>query len=116
MIIPEIADYELRREFLHRGLTTALKRLDELKTELEFQPMTSETMQLAAKLWADSRKRGQSTADNKELDGDAILAAQAQHSGAVVATNNVGHLGQWVDARNWSDINPSEGPGGNAGG
>ena len=44
------------------------------------------------------------------LDGDVILAAQAllatEESGEriVVATANVRHLGQFVDARPWQEI------------
>ena len=33
-----------------------------------------------------------------------ILAAQAELIDAVVATANVGHLAQFVDARHWRDI------------
>ena len=67
-------------------------------------PLTTETMLKAAELWADARRRGVPTADPKELDGDAILAAQAIQVGAVVATDNVGHLSRFVDARNWMEI------------
>ena len=108
VIIPEIADYELRRGFLVADLKKSLVRLDELKLELEFMPLTSEVMKLAAQFWADSRKRGKQTADDKELDGDAILASLARTVGnrTIVATTNIGHLDQWVDARNWQDIKP----------
>lgn len=58
----------------------------------------------AAELWADARKRGKPTADPKELDGDVILAAQALQANAVVATENVGHLSLFVEARHWKDI------------
>jgi predicted nucleic acid-binding protein len=115
VIIPEISDYELRRKFLHRinDMKPSLDRLDELKDTLEYLPIDTETWQLAAKLWADARNRGKGTADPKELDGDAILAAQAlrlvEVSGqndyeVVVATDNVGHLALWVDARPWGQI------------
>ena len=110
VILPEIADYELRRELIVAGLKKSLIRLDELKAELEFMPLTSEVMKLAAQLWADSRSRGKKTADDKELDGDAILAALALTAGAIVATTNIGHLGQWVTAKNWPDIQPPADP------
>lgn len=44
------------------------------------------------------------TADDKELDGDVILAAQAEQADALVATENVGHLSRFVDAQAWRDI------------
>lgn len=112
IIIPEIADYELRREFI-RGesqLARSLIRLNELRFELEYAPITTTTMDLAALLWAESRKRGKPTADPKELDGDAILAAQARIAGAIVATTNVGHLAQWVIALEWHQIAPDGTP------
>jgi len=66
-------------------------------------------MLLAAQLWAEARKRGQPTASADALDGDVILAAQALTSGfspqdIVVATTNVGHLSQFVEAALWTSI------------
>ncbi|MFI5352420.1 MAG: type II toxin-antitoxin system VapC family toxin [Candidatus Binatales bacterium] len=58
----------------------------------------------AAELWAQARNRGTPTADPKELDGDVILAAQAEQVGAIVVTDNVGHLARFVKARNWREI------------
>jgi hypothetical protein len=55
-------------------------------------------------LWANARRGGYSVADPKELDGDVILAAQAKEIGAIVATENVGHLSLFVDARNWQSV------------
>ena len=44
--------------------------------------------------------------DPRELNADVILAAQAIRLGATVATDNVGHLAQFVEARPWSTIKP----------
>ncbi len=101
--IPEIIDYELRRALLFGGLTRSLQRLDELEAVLPFLPLDRATMLDAAELWAQARRQGKSVAAPKELDGDAILAAQARRVGAVVVTENVGHLSVWVDARDWRE-------------
>lgn len=104
VLIPEIADYEVRRELIRAKLGRSLERLDALKRELRYLPLTTRTMLRAAELWAEARNRGTPTADPKELDGDVILAAQAQQARAVVATDNVGHLSLFVNARNWEEI------------
>lgn len=103
MVLSAIADYELRRSLLLEGLTRSSARLDELEATLTYLPLTTEVMLEAAELWADARKRGLPTADQNELDGDAILAAQAIQSGAVAATDNVGHLSRFVEARIWTE-------------
>jgi len=98
VMLPEIADYELRRELLRVGKVTGIRR-----------PITTEVMLKAAELWAQARNRGRPTADPKALDGDVILAAQAtlvadQGNEVIVATTNLGHLSQFVDAREWQLI------------
>jgi predicted nucleic acid-binding protein len=104
IVLPEIADYELRRNFLLEGLTSSLTRLDQLKSLFYYLPLNTKTMMKAAELWADARRRGRPMADPKELDGDVILAAQAIQLGAVIATENVGHLSLFVEARLWRQI------------
>ena len=107
--IPEIADYEVRRELLRANLLESVRRLDHLTQTLEYIPIETYTMLLAASLWAEVRKKGQPTADPKALDGDVILAAQAQKltdeiTEVVIATTNVGHLSRFTIALNWQDI------------
>lgn len=104
VFLPEIADYEVRRNLLLEGLTKSVTRLDQLKQVLAYLPLTTQVMLEAAELWANARKRGHLTADPKELDGDVILAAQALQVGAIVATENVGHLSIFVETKNWRDI------------
>jgi len=107
--IPEIADYELRRELLLNNFAPGLARLDLLKNTLGYMPLTTEIMLQAAVFWADIRRGGRPTTDAKALDGDVILAAQAhvmamQGNEVVVATTNVRHIERFVTARIWSDI------------
>jgi predicted nucleic acid-binding protein len=104
IFIPEISDYELRRELIRAGLQSGIGRLDSLKRELRYLPLTTATMLRAAQLWAAARNRGRPTADSKELDGDVILAAQAERVRAIVATDNVSHLSRFIEARRWEDI------------
>ena len=106
VMLPEIADYELRRELLRVGKVAGIRRLDQLKAAITYRPITTEVMLKAAGLWAEARRRGRPTADPKALDGDVILAAQAtlvvdEGNEVIVATTNVGHLSQFVDAREW---------------
>jgi len=57
VILPEIVDYELRRNFLleiARGNTrfhASITRLDQLRTALTFLPLDSQIMLKAAELW-----------------------------------------------------------------
>ena len=106
IILPEIVDYEVRRELLRLKAYSSIARLDELTAALEYLPITTKAMRLAASLWAQVRQHGLPTADPKELDGDVILAAQTillGESDAVVATTNIGHLTRFVSARHYKD-------------
>jgi predicted nucleic acid-binding protein len=108
-VLPEIADYEIRRELLRGKKINGIKKLDELKSAIYYDPIDSEIMLTAAQLWAESRQRGMPTADARELDGDVILAAQAlqlQSKGyeVTIVTTNVGHLAQFVTASHWQDL------------
>jgi len=109
VIVPEITDFEVRRELLRAGLMRGIIRLDALKAGAEYAPLTTETMMRTAEFWADARRQGRPTAGPHELDCDVTLAAQAtlvarpgEH--VVVATTNVGHLARFVDARDWRNI------------
>ena len=72
VILPEIADYEVRRELLRANKLAGVRRLDDWKERLEYLPITTPTILKAAQLWATSRQTGMPTADPKELDGDVI--------------------------------------------
>ncbi|HEX5733964.1 MAG TPA: PIN domain-containing protein [Blastocatellia bacterium] len=104
VIIPEISDYEVRRNLLLTGLNKSVERLDLLNKSLVYLPLNTRVMLKAAELWAEARKSGQPTADPKALDGDVILAAQAMEVGAIVATENIGHLSRFIEAKHWRDI------------
>ena len=110
--VPEIADYELRRKLLHlidKGQATekSIQRLDDLGRLLDYLPLDTETMRRAAELWAEAREQGLPTSAEQALDGDVILAAQADLVGATVVTTNRKHLSQFVPAKEWTEISIS---------
>jgi predicted nucleic acid-binding protein len=107
VLIPEIADYEVRRELLRANKTRGLARLNALAHTLEYLPLTTAAMRQAAFFWSEARQQGRPAADDKALDGDVILAAQAVTLGVpdfMIATTNVKHLSRFAHAALWSDI------------
>ncbi len=107
--IPEIADYEIRRELLLARLQTSLNALNVLQAELDYLPITTPILRHAATLWATVRQQGMPTADRHALDADVIIAATAQlltEDGydVIVATTNVGHLSRLTTAQPWQEI------------
>lgn len=108
VIIPEIADYEVRRELLRANKVKGIARLDELANFVEYLPITTAAMRQAAMFWAQARQQGQPTAGDKTIDSDMILAAQAMTLDVVdvvIATTNVGHLSRFATADLWQNIN-----------
>jgi predicted nucleic acid-binding protein len=110
-LIPEIVDYELRRELLRSGKTASVARLDELQGHpaVAFVPLTTAAMRLAADLWAQARRRGLPAAHPHALDVDVILAAQVIAANfpvadTIIATSNVGHLSMFLSAEMWTKI------------
>lgn len=99
--VPEIADYELRRELVLKRFTHSVERLNQLAQDLLYLPITTQAMRRACDLWADARRRHQSTAQYGELDGDVILAAQALSIGGTVVTKNVRDLSRYVAVEDW---------------
>jgi len=70
ILVPEIADYEQRRELLRLTSTRGPAYLDRLEASAGYVPITTATMRCAAELWADARRAGMPTATNVALDGD----------------------------------------------
>lgn len=109
--IPEVIDYELRRELLRANKTNSVRKLDGLKAILRFLPITSAAMLLAADLWASFWQRGLAITDPKKLDVDVILAAQALTMGVapedlIVATSNAALVSRFVRVVNRDNIIP----------
>ena len=102
--IPEIADYEIRRELILLGSQVGLSKLDELGRHFRYLKLTTAVLRRAAELWAQARQQATPTAEDAALDEDVILAALAEREGAIVATDNVRHLALFVSAKQWRDI------------
>jgi predicted nucleic acid-binding protein len=107
VIIPEIADYEVRRELIRARKKRGLAHLDRLAGLLEYQPITTAIMRKAAELWAIARQTGRPTSGDQRIDADVILAAHALSINVpetIVATTNVGHLSRFTAAERWQSI------------
>src|SRR5262245_44703804 len=72
--VPDIADYEVRRELLRAGKVNSIRHINALRARIGYVPVTTETLFLAAEFWAQLRQQGRPTAPNDALDADVILA------------------------------------------
>ncbi len=110
IFLPEICDYEIRRELIRANKIGGLTRLNGLKNSLNYLPITTEAMLKSAEFWAISRQKGKPVAPDLSLDGDMILSAQAfileqeLSEKVIIATTNVKHLNMFADARLWRNI------------
>lgn len=104
LYLPEVADFELRRELLRIPSVASLRELDRLPLEILYLPITTAVMRDAASLWATLWNTGRPLGTADALGADVILAAQARAVRATVVTENVAHLGRMVDAVTWRDV------------
>jgi predicted nucleic acid-binding protein len=91
VIVPEIADYELRRELLRVKKKRGLAHLERLISQIKYLPITTAAMRQAAAFWAQARQQGQPTAGDNTTD-------------FVIATTNIRHLSRFVPADLWQNI------------
>ena len=63
LYIPEVIDYELRRELIRAGKTASVRELDAQKSRYAYAPLTTDALLLAADLWAQMRNSGTPTGD-----------------------------------------------------
>lgn len=86
------------RELIRSGRSGSVRRLDQFIAETSYLSLRTHMMRRAAETRADFRNRGLPTAGNEALDGDVILAAQAESVSGIVVTENPSHLGRMVAA------------------
>jgi hypothetical protein len=111
VVIPAVADFEVRRELVRLGLGPSIIRLDGLKARYDYVTPGEEAWEKAADLWALVRRVGLPTAGPKDLDADAIIAGQTLTVGqpgdiVTLATSNLNHMSRFpgLDARDWPTI------------
>ncbi len=111
--IPEIADYEIRRELIRANKAVGLAELERIIGIYRYLPLCTNAMRLAAQFWSDARTiLGKMAAADPRLDADMIVCAQArvlqmeENVEVVVATSNVRHLVSFVNASEWYEIDP----------
>ena len=56
IVVPEIADYEVRRELLRANKLSGVERLDIIKDTFAYLPITTAVMLRAAQFWAEARR------------------------------------------------------------
>src|SRR5258708_4773777 len=66
VLVPEIFDYEVRRELMLIG-SPGIAKLDVLKTAIGYTPITTDVMLHAASFWSQARRMGKPTASDKAL-------------------------------------------------
>jgi len=112
IVVPEIADYDVRRELIRAKIASGIGRLDGLKARFFYLPISTSAMLTATTFWAVVRQQGIPTAGADALDADCVLAGMAASAFSpsdtvTVATSNATHLARFpgIDARDWPSIN-----------
>lgn len=115
VVIPEIADYELRRILIQANRGEGIAELD--RGIYRYDPITTEAMRLASRIWSDAKRELRHVGiDDLRIDADVILCAQAwmlaerEDARVIIATDNIKHFWPFVDvvriagAMSWRDI------------
>ncbi|WP_435008802.1 type II toxin-antitoxin system VapC family toxin [Tundrisphaera lichenicola] len=111
VMVPDVVDYEIRRELIRLSAMAKLRRLGILKASINPAEVTPAAWAKAADFWAIVRRKGIPTAGAEALDCDSLLAGFAATIGkrrdkVTIATTNAKHLNRFpgIDARNWREI------------
>lgn len=107
IILPEIIDYEIRRDLIRNNAVMAIAALNNLGRQFEYLPLNTAMFRLASEIWAHMRALGRPAAGSQHLDIDVILIAQATSQfpdDFIIATTNVRHFIPLVNAELWENI------------
>lgn len=113
LLIPAVADYEVRRELIRNRNRASIAELDNVRTDTGniHLPLTDRALLRAAQLWADVLNEGKPPTNDLAIDGDVLIMAQILDAnfpeGAyIVATDNLRHFQGRVPADLWQNILP----------
>jgi predicted nucleic acid-binding protein len=103
LVVPEIIDYEIRRELLRENRKDSLFRLARFNSAALYIPISTIIMRRAAQLWAEFRQKGKPTSADDALDVDMILLAQAEtlEEDYRILTTNMKHINTTGKALHW---------------
>ena len=99
--LPELTNFELRRELSRAGKTRSITLPNALQSRFLYLPVNTIALLRAANLWTGARNQGTATTGPLKLDIDVILAAQVQEfaeansipdNETVIATSNAVRL------------------------
>jgi hypothetical protein len=110
--------YEVRRGLLKASIGLAkpvpgLLTLENIRSDgyLEFLPVSTGVLDLAAEIWAEAAADGRTTRGDKNIDVDIIISAHYQllvdtYPGqqVIVATKNLKHISRFCQAASWQEI------------
>lgn len=85
--IPSIAYYEIKRGLVANNATTKLTRFLKFVEEIGVVELTTSTLDVAARVYADLKKIGRSIEDD-----DLFIGSSALEHDAILVTNNVKHF------------------------
>jgi hypothetical protein len=118
IVTSDLCNYEVMRGLKTSSIRSGqvapgIQSLESLKSDgfLEFLPVATEALDLAANLWAGASTSGRTTRDEKDIDIDIIISAQYQllkdeflGQRVIMATTNLKHLSIFCEAAHWRDI------------
>lgn len=113
ILIPALADFEVRRSLKLAGEFSSAQTLDTLIATYGYLTPTPRAVEFAADLWADVRRQGQAVGPDLDLHADVALAGQAleleaEGYDAWIATDNLRHLRRlFARAELWETLGPS---------
>jgi predicted nucleic acid-binding protein len=114
-VTSEVCNYETRRGLFLTGKprlqAKSIQKLNDLKSLVNFLPVTQLEAELAAEIWAKARLKGTPTSSENSLDVDMIIVAHWQLLAekfpgryVVISTTNVKHLSLFAQAQEWRNI------------